>query len=347
MTSDILIRRDGRAGRITLNRPNALNALTWDMVNAISAALDDWHDDPDISLLLIDAAGDKAFCSGGDIADMYASGQRNDLSYGRRFWADEYRMNAKLFRFPKPVVAFLQGYTMGGGVGVGCHASHRIVDDSSRIAMPECGIGLIPDVGGSLLLAQAPGRLGEYLGLTGDRMDAADAIHCGFADYYVPDGWDALKQSLIETGDPTAVDEMAHRPQNSRLADWQADIDATFAGETLGDIMRGLPSKLSEAQSHAVNRIAKNAPLAMAVATQIIHRVRIRPTIENALDQEYRYTFRAVAQGDFIEGIRAAIIDKDRAPKWAHSNWSDVSGGDVLKMTLPLGADALTLEETP
>ncbi len=347
MTDDIHIRREGRAGRITLNRPKALNALTWDMVNQISKALDDWKNDTKIDLLIIDAIGEKAFCAGGDIADMYASGQRGDLSYGRRFWTDEYRMNAKLFRFPKPVVTFLQGFTMGGGVGVGCHGSHRIVDDSSRIAMPECTIGLVPDVGGSLLLAQAPGRLGEYLGLTSDRMDAGDAIHCGFADYYVPTDWEPLKQELIATGDHTLVDQAAAPAPPSRLSKAQPDIDAHFAGETHGDIMRGLPDAPSPIIAKAAEKMAQNAPLAMAVATQIIHRVRQRPTIENALDHEYRYTFRAVAQGDFIEGIRAAIIDKDRQPKWVHKDWSDVTGGDVLKMTLPLGKDALQLEETP
>ncbi len=347
MNRDILIRREGCAGRITLNRPHALNALTWEMAKAIEAALDDWRNDIQVELLIIDAKGEKAFCSGGDIADMYASGQRGDLSYGRQFWADEYRLNAKLFQFPKPVVTFLQGFTMGGGVGVGCHGSHRIVDASSRIAMPECTIGLVPDVGGSLLLAQAPGRLGEYLGLTGDRMDAADAIHCGFADYYVPSSWETLKKRLTQTGNLGEVDNAAQQPPASRLAASQPDIDMYFAGETHADIMRGLPPDPPAVIARAQEKMARNAPLAMAVATEIIHRVRMRPTIANALDQEFRYTYRAVAQGDFIEGIRAAIIDKDRNPRWAHYDWTKVTGADVLQMTLPLGDAALKLEETP
>lgn len=343
---EIEIRIEGCAGRITLNRPDALNALTWEMVTAIEGALDTWADDPAIKILIIDAHGDRAFCAGGDIADMYASGQRGDLTYGRRFWADEYRMNAKLFRFPKPVVTFLQGFTMGGGVGVGCHGSHRIVDASSQIAMPECSIGLVPDVGGSLLLAQAPGRLGEYLGLTGDRMNAADAIYAGFADYYLPHGWEALKSRLASTGDHTEIDQAAMPPPSSRLADWQETIDGTFAGETLGDIMRALPDVLPPPLAHAMKLMSRNAPLAMAVATQIIHRVRANPSIESALDHEYRYTYRSVEQGDFIEGIRAAIIDKDRTPKWQHADWQAVTDADVLTMTLPLGADALALEKT-
>jgi len=156
--SDILIRQDGHAGRITLNRPEALNAMTYDMAHAIEHALDAWRDDPSVALVIIDALGDKAFCAGGDIQDLYAQGQRGNFAYGEQFWADEYRLNAKIFEYPKPYIAFMQGFTMGGGVGISCHGSHRIVGESSQIAMPECGIGLVPDVGGSLMLALAPGR---------------------------------------------------------------------------------------------------------------------------------------------------------------------------------------------
>ena len=163
---DIWIRKEGRAGRITLSRSKALNALTYAMCRQIDAALIGWAGDPDVALVLIDAEGDRAFCAGGDIAEMYATGTAGDFDYGRRFWADEYRMNARLAEFPKPVASFLQGFTMGGGVGVGCHGSHRIVGESAQVAMPECGIGLVPDVGGSFILATAPGRLGDRLTAT-------------------------------------------------------------------------------------------------------------------------------------------------------------------------------------
>ena len=181
---DINCRIEGRAGRITLNRPKALNALTWEMCLEIDKALVLWANDPSVSLLIIDGLPcDKAFCAGGDLAQMYETGRAGDYDYGRRFWQDEYRMNARLFNFPKPVVTFLHGFVMGGGVGVGCHGSHRVVCEDSRIAMPECKVGLVPDVGGSLLLARAPGRLGEYLGITSTRMKPGDALHAGFADY--------------------------------------------------------------------------------------------------------------------------------------------------------------------
>lgn len=184
--ADIDIRVEGKIGRITLNRPKALNAMTYEMGLAIEAALDDWANAPDVALILIDAVGDKAFCAGGDIQEMYDTASNGDFEYGRNFWADEYRMNAKLANFPKPYIALMQGFTMGGGVGISCHGSHRVVCENSQIAMPECNIGLVPDVGGTLLLARAPGRLGEYLGTTAARMGAGDAIYAGFADYYIP-----------------------------------------------------------------------------------------------------------------------------------------------------------------
>ena len=191
--SEVDIRVTGRTGRITLHRPKALNALTADMVDRIEAVLDEWAADDRIAMLVIDAEGDKAFCAGGDLAQIYASGIAGDYEPARQFWRTEYRMNAKLFEFPKPVASFLQGFTMGGGVGLGCHASHRVVCENSQISMPETAIGLVPDVGGTMILSRAPGRLGEYLGTTARRMGPADAILAGFADYYVPrEAWPAL-----------------------------------------------------------------------------------------------------------------------------------------------------------
>ena len=339
-------RKEGVTGRITLERPEALNALTWEGVLAIDAALKDWATDPEVTLLIIDATGEKAFCAGGDIAEMYANGTRGDYDYGRRFWADEYAMNARLFRFPKPVVTLMQGFTMGGGVGVGCHGSHRVVGESSRIAMPECGIGLVPDVGGSLLLARAPGKLGEYLGTTGARMGPGDAIHAGFADYYLPEeDWDALKAHLVETGDWTQVDRMAHVAPESPLAAAQGEIDGIWGGARLGDIYRAMPRSPSEIVAKGRALMDANSPLSMAVAVEIIQRARLTDRIEAALEQEYRFTARAMEHGDFLEGIRAAIIDRDKAPKWRHESWQDVTSGDVLRMTLPLPEGGLELED--
>ncbi|MEC8042812.1 MAG: enoyl-CoA hydratase/isomerase family protein, partial [Pseudomonadota bacterium] len=178
--ADIHTRIDGQIGRITLTRPKALNALSYEMCLEIEKALDAWATDDAVKMVLLDAEGERAFCAGGDIAAMYEAGTKGEYEIARTFWRDEYRMNAKLFNFPKPVASLMQGFTMGGGVGIGCHGSHRVVGESSQIAMPETGIGLIPDVGGTLILARAPGRIGEYLGATGGRIGPADAIHAGF-----------------------------------------------------------------------------------------------------------------------------------------------------------------------
>lgn len=337
--TDIIIRKDGRAGLITLNRPKALNALTWDMCLAIEAALDDWRNDDDVALIIIDGAGERAFCSGGDIADMYKSGQDRDYEYGRNFWRDEYRLNAKIADYNKPVVTFLHGFTMGGGVGVGCHASHRIVCENSQIAMPECGIGLVPDVGGTLLLGQAPGFTGTYLGLTGDRMDAGDAIFAGFADHYVPmDDWPALKAELIQSGTPTLPE---HAAPTARLALWQEDIDQQFSAPSAQEIMANLDQ--SDAGQAAAKAMGRNSPLAMACAVQLIELGRNNDDIKSALQHEYRFTHRAVELSDFIEGIRAAIIDRDRSPNWKHASLEDVPSDTIDTMTAPLGDLDLTL----
>ncbi|TMM54338.1 3-hydroxyisobutyrate dehydrogenase [Sulfitobacter sabulilitoris] len=344
--SDIDIRITGRAGRITLTRPHALNAMTYAMCLAIEDAMDTWRDDPEVAVVVIDAEGDRAFCSGGDIAELYATGTKGDYDYGRRFWADEYRLNAKIFDYPKPVVSFLQGFVMGGGVGIGCHGSHRIVGESSQIAMPECGIGLIPDVGGTLMLALAPGRLGEYLGTTGTRMDGSDAIYAGFADHYMPElKWPDAKALLEDTGDVgTLVGFHADAPA-SALAAQQDQINSHFAGESLGDILRSLRADDGAFATGTLKTLSRMCPLSMACTVELVHRLR-GPSISiaKALDLEYRFTYRAMEHGDFLEGIRAAIIDKDRSPKWQYADMN-VPPVATARMLQPLGKAALNLED--
>ncbi|MFQ6553364.1 enoyl-CoA hydratase/isomerase family protein [Aestuariibius insulae] len=331
---DILIRKTARAGHITLDRPEALNALTWEMCRAIDTALEDWRSDPDIALVLIDAAGNRAFCAGGDIAEMYEAGQRGDFDYGAQFWADEYRLNLKLSRYDKPIVSFLHGFTMGGGVGIGCHGSHRIVCESSRIAMPECGIGLIPDVGGSLLLARAPGRLGLYLGLTGARMSPGDAIQCGFADHFLPeDSWPALKTTLSDTGDIAAL--QPETPPPSDLAKNQPQIDTLFEASTVELILDALDAAGTDLAEKTAAQIRRNSPLSMACALTLITRLTESSTLAEALNWEYRFTSRAARYGDFLEGIRAAIIEKGSTPNWRHPI-GGISGDDLARMLAPV-----------
>ncbi|MBY6114605.1 3-hydroxyisobutyrate dehydrogenase [Mameliella alba] len=343
--TDIQIRTEGQAGRITLTRPKALNALTWDMCLATEQALDAWRNDDSVKLIIMDAEGDRAFCAGGDIAEMYRTGTAGDFDYGRAFWRDEYRMNAKLAEYPKPIVSFLHGFVMGGGVGIGGHCSHRIVGESTQISMPECGIGFVPDVGGSFVLAQAPGRLGEYLGITAARMGPGDAIHAGFADRFHPEAdWPALKQALIDSGDLAALGD-APTPPDSALAAQQAEIDRLFDGEALKDVLNTLRNSDSELAQKALKTMSRNAPLSMAVTLEMIHRLRGPGLdIRKALELEYRVSHRIMQQGDFLEGIRAAIIDKDKSPKWRH-DLDSVPLIDVSKMLMPLGPDTLDFKE--
>lgn len=346
--SDIDIRIVGRAGRITLTRPQALNAMTYEMCTAIEDAFDVWRKNDAVDLIVLDAEGDRAFCSGGDIAELYATGTKGDFAYGQKFWADEYRLNHKIFSYPKPVVSFLQGFTMGGGVGIGCHGSHRVVGETSQIAMPECGIGLVPDVGGTLMLALAPGRLGEYLGITGARMNAADAIYAGFADHYVPQSmWTEIIHSLEENGTTDAITKAEQPPQKGTLEPHLDQINAFFAGERLSDILTLLRNDDSDFAAEALKMINRNSLLSMAATVEIMHRLRGPSlTLEKALDLEYRFTYRAMEHGDFLEGIRAAIIDKDRNPQWQYAD-SEVPLAAVSKMLQPLGPNALKLGDAP
>lgn len=332
--SDLSIRKDRRAGRITFTRPQALNALTHEMAVAIHRALDDWRGDDSVALVIIDAEGDRAFCAGGDIAAVYHAGRAGDHAVGQDFFADEYRMNAEIADFAKPIVAFMQGFVMGGGVGVGGHAGHRVVGDTTQVAMPESGIGLIPDVGGTWLLSRAPGRIGEYLGLTGARMDAGDAIHAGFADIYLPEAeWDAAKEMLADTGDVT---RLKGRPAPaSALAD--RDLSA-FGGRGVDDIVAALEQQGDEG---ALKPLRRNSPLSMAATLAMVRAARGDQRMQDAVSREYRFTRRATAQSDFLEGVRAQIIDKDRLPVWA----ADAGPAAVDAMLAPLGADELEWED--
>ncbi|MDR9394710.1 enoyl-CoA hydratase/isomerase family protein [Roseovarius sp. SYSU LYC5161] len=343
--TDIDIRTEGRAGRITLSRPAALNALTHEMCHALENALDAWQADPDIDLVIIDAAGDKAFCAGGDIQRLYDTGRAGDFDVARRFWRDEYRLNAKIAEYPKPYIAFMQGFTMGGGVGIGCHGTHRVVCGSSRIAMPECGIGLVPDVGGSLLLARAPGRMGEYIATTGARMGPADAIECGFADTFIPAGdWPDTISQLCSTGDSGIVADKSQTPPAGALIAQTSRVNAHFGGETLGDILNSLRAEDSDFADDTLRKLSGNSPLSMACAIEMIHRLRGSDTdIRHALELEYRFTHRAMEHGDFLEGIRAAVIDKDRSPKWLHDLENPPSQA-VTQMLMPLGAEQLSFD---
>jgi enoyl-CoA hydratase len=344
--ADIAIRQEGRAGRITLTRPQALNALSYEMCLAADRALKDWARDPSVHLVMIDAEGSRAFCAGGDLGEMYETGTAGNYSYGQTFWADEYRMNARVALYPKPVVSFLHGFTMGGGVGLGCHASHRIVGESAQIAMPECTIGLIPDVGGTLILSRAPGRLGAYLGTTGARMGPGDAILAGFANHFVPEAdWAALKAELVDCGSAQVIRKTERTVPVAALAGHQTEIDTWFDGKTLAEVMDRVGAASGEFARATEKALARVSPLAAACTLEVLRRYASGTDILSALSQEYRFTWRALERSDFLEGIRATIIDKDRSPRWRHADVSALTSEDVAAMLAPLGQQELSFVE--
>lgn len=344
--NEVKIRTSGRAGRITLARPDALNALTYSMCSAIERAIDGWNEDGSVDLIIIDAEGRRAFCAGGDIVEMHRRAKVGDLDYGRRFWRDEYRLNSKLAKSRLPVVTLMQGYTMGGGVGIGCHAQHRVVGESSRIAMPECTIGLVPDVGGSFLLSRAPGSIGECMGVTGTRAGPSDAIDAGLADHFVPEGaWPELIDRSTATGDMGRIDEFACSPPvGSGLFVERPLIDRIFSLPTMPEIVDALAEDGSEFADACLKRISRNSPLSMACALKLIRMQRKSPMLGQALALEYRYVYRSVEHTDFIEGIRALVIDKDNSPQWRHADPNCVDASEVDALLSPLGNLDLSLE---
>jgi enoyl-CoA hydratase len=350
-TDEVLIRREGRAGRITMNRPKALNALTHAMVGRIWDALLAWKDDADVELVLLDGAGDRALCAGGDVRSLYES-RTQGSAIARTFWRDEYRLNALIGRYPKPYVAIQDGIVMGGGIGLSAHARHRIVTERSQLAMPETGIGLIPDVGGTWLLARAPGETGIYLGLAGEGMRAADAIYSRFADAFVPSSKiPALVHRLADPSGGTVADAiaaLAEEPGPSELAARREEIDRAFGGPTIEAILQTLAATPGDWAAKTAASLAQKSPKSLALTYAAIRNARALTSLEDALRVEYRLTVRLFEDGEFPEGVRALIIDKDRRPRWQPSTLADLAPGLAERYLAPLPAnEELTFAPQP
>ncbi|MFJ6437394.1 enoyl-CoA hydratase/isomerase family protein [Streptomyces sp. NPDC091416] len=343
----VLLHTEGRVRHVTLNRPRALNALNHAMVLRIGEALDAAEQDPSVVAVLLSGAGERGLCAGGDIRSI-----RDDALAGGRtsldFWRDEYRLNARIARFPKPYVALMDGIVMGGGVGVSAHGSLRIVTERSRIAMPETGIGFVPDVGGTYLLGAAPGELGLHLALTGDVVGAADALLCGLADHFVPSGdLPALLTALDTCATPEAVVAAAARYGGTAPAgelaghrDW---IDACYAADTVEEIVERLDDCGVPAAKQAATTIMAKSPTALKVTLAAVRRARRLKSLEAALDQEYRVSSIAFSGPDLVEGVRAQIVDKDRNPRWSPAELAEVTDEDVARHFAPLGEGELGL----
>ncbi|MEV6676514.1 enoyl-CoA hydratase/isomerase family protein [Streptomyces erythrochromogenes] len=333
----VLLHVEGRTGVVTLNRPRALNALTHPMVLRIAEALDTWADDPVVGQVLIRGAGERGLCAGGDIRAIHDDAKaRGAASAG--FWRDEYRLNARIARYPKPYVALMDGIVMGGGVGVSSHGGVRVVTERSRVAMPETGIGFVPDVGGTWLLGRAPGRLGTHLALTGTAVGAADALLCGLADHFVPA---ARLPELTAALNAAPADEVLPRyaatPEPGVLAGGRSWIDHCYAAGTVEEIVDGLLGQGEPAAKEAAETILAKSPTALKVTLAAVRRAADLGTLEEALAQEYRVSCNALTSPDLVEGIRAQVVDKDRNPRWTPSTLAEVDEADVERFFAPLG----------
>ena len=331
-TDDVIVRREGAAGVLRLNRPKAINAITLDMVRTIAPALDAFAADPAVALVLLEGAGERGLCAGGDIRGLYESARvHGDL--GKVFWGEEYVVNANIEAYPKPYVAFMDGIVMGGGVGLACHGTHRIVTEKTRIGMPEVSLGFFPDVGGTWLLSHAPGEVGTYLALTGQTANGADAVYGGLADALVPtDQWPALRSALTAAprgathAEVRAIIEGFATPSSGGpIAQNRALIDRLFAHDTVEAIVAALTRDGSAFSHTTLKAIGDKSPSGLKVTLRLLRQARTLTSLKEALVHEYRAALQVFASHDFVEGIRATIVDKDRNPRWAPARLEDVT----------------------
>lgn len=343
---DVLVSVRNGVGILTLNRPKAINSLNDAMVAGMSEALHAWADDDSVHTVLLTGSGERGLCAGGDVVALYHSAKADDGA-AQRFWYDEYLLNAYIGSYPKPYVALMDGIVMGGGVGVASHGNVRIATDTTKMAMPEVGIGFIPDVGGTYLLSRAPGALGLHAALTGAPFSGADAIAMGFADHYVPhDKLAAFTESVIADGVENALTTYAIDPPASALLEQRDWIDECYAGGTVADILAALGGHDATAAKDAAKLIATRSPIALSVTLEAVRRAAKLETLEDVLQQEYRTSSASVKSHDFVEGIRAQLVDKDRNPQWSPASLSAVTPADVEAYFVPAEPDLTFQEET-
>ncbi|MFD7093595.1 enoyl-CoA hydratase/isomerase family protein [Streptomyces xanthophaeus] len=339
----VLLHTDGHAAYVTLDRPEALNALTRPMVLRIAGALDAWEHDPAVATVVIGGAGERGLCAGGDIRAIHADA-RSGGSASAEFWRDEYRLNARIARYPKPYVALMDGIVMGGGVGISAHGTVRIVTERSRVAMPETGIGFVPDVGGTYLLALAPGELGTHLALTGTAVGAADALLCGLADHFVPSAaLPALTRELATRSVHEVLERHVAAPPPGELAAAREWIDHCYAADTAEEVLRRLRATGVPAAQDAAATLLTKSPTAVKVTLAALRRARRLGPLERVLEQEYRVSRAALSSPDLVEGIRAQVVDKDRDPRWSPATLEEVGAADVDRFFAPLGEHELRL----
>jgi enoyl-CoA hydratase len=343
MTADILFERRGTAGRVTLNRPQALNAVSHAIVRALAGKLDDWEHDPAVTRVIITANGERAFSAGGDLRALYALGQAGRYDEALGYFRDEYALNARIKHYRKPYIALIGGIVMGGGVGVSVHGSHRVAGDRMSFAMPEVGIGFFPDIGATWFLPRLPGELGTYCALTGERLDAADAVAAGIATYRVATArFPELTEALCGAISVDAVLSAFAMPAGEgAVAARRTAIERLFAGHAVEDILAALDAEAEGAGGdaafarHAAASIRSKSPTSLKIALMQMRR-GAQLAFGECMRTEFRIVSRVVRGPDIYEGIRAAIIDKDHKPRWQPSSLAAVSADAVAQYFAPV-----------
>lgn len=331
MTDTIIARKEGKIGHITLNRPKALNALNTEMCEEMTRALMDWRDDAEILAVVVDGAGDRAFCAGGDVVMLHDSGKAKD-GRAEAFWRTEYALNELIKTYPKPYVALIDGIVMGGGVGLSVHGHHRVAGDTTLFAMPETGIGYFPDVGGTYFLPRLRADIGNWLGLTGARLGPAECFEIGVATAFVPtEKHEALTKALA---DIQSADEVAGLIQSFATTPEGGDVPTEvqlFDRESVADILSALDADGSDWAAQQAKLMRRKSPMAMATTLEALIR-GAKLDFRDAMTMELDLSLNFLTIQDFYEGIRAQLIDKDRNPKWSHESVSDVSADQVERM---------------
>jgi enoyl-CoA hydratase len=341
VTQDVLIRSEGGAGFLSLNRPKAIHALTLPMVHAMTAALLEWREAEQPAAVIIDHSEGRGFCAGGDIAFLRNSALTDGGASGRKFFHDEYQLNHLIFNYGKPVVAFMDGITMGGGVGISQPAQFRVATENTRYAMPESGIGLFPDVGGGWYLSRLKGRVGQYLALTGARLDGAECLWAGLATHYLPaEALPEAKRRIAEAPEhvPDILAELAVPPPAAKIEAHAEDIARLFASDRLEDVLAALEADGSEWALKELATLRAKSPQTCKVALRQLAESRAMASFAQNMAMEYRIASRVLTRPDFAEGVRAVIVDKDNVPKWDPATPEGVSDSLVDSIFAPLPA---------
>ncbi|WP_338468568.1 enoyl-CoA hydratase/isomerase family protein [Novosphingobium sp. ZN18A2] len=342
MTQDVLSRVDGRVGVLSLNRPKAIHALTLPMVHAMTDALVKWRDDPAIEAVIVDHAEGRGFCAGGDIAFLRNSAVNDGGESGRRFFHDEYRLNHLMFTYPKPIVAFMDGITMGGGVGISLPATFRVATENTRLAMPETGIGLFPDVGGGWYLSRLKGRLGQYLALTGARLNGAECLWAGMATHYLaPDALADAKSRIAGAPDviAAALRELSAVPPEPKIAAQAHEIERLFGSDDYEAILSMLEADGGEWAAQQLRTLATKSPQTCKVALRQLHGSLSLTDFAENMRHEYRIASRVLVRPDFAEGVRALIVDKTNDPHWNPATAEGVTSELLDAIFAPLPAN--------